>query len=300
VGRLDVELRPVALEERRVPAALLLREHVRLGLELRVRLHAAGLRDHLAALDVRALETTEEQPDVVAGLARVEQLAEHLDAGHDGLLRLADAEDLDVLADLDRAAVDTTGGDRTAALDAEDVLDGHLERLVLLADRGRDVAVDGVHELEDRLELGGVDVRRLALERLARRATDDRRLRAVELVLGEQLTHFELHQLEELLVVDEVDLVEEDHDLRHLDLAREEDVLARLGHRTVGGRDDEDRAVHLRRAGDHVLDVVGVAGAVDVRVVALIRLVLDMGDRDGDAALLLFRSVVDRVEGTEV
>jgi hypothetical protein len=25
-------------------------------------------------------------------------------------------------------------------------------------------------------------------------------------------------------------------------------------------RDDEDRAVHLRRAGDHVLHVVGVAG----------------------------------------
>src|SRR5439155_24542760 len=78
------------------------------------------------------------------------------------------------------------------------------------------------------------------------------------------------------------------------------DVLARLRHRTVGGGDDEDRAVHLRRAGDHVLDVVGVAGAVDVGVVALIRLVLDMGDRDGDAALLLFRSVVDRVEGPEV
>src|SRR5439155_17598546 len=173
VGRLDVELRAVALEERRVTAALLLREDVRLGLELRVRLHAAGLRDHLAALDVRALETAEEQTDVVAGLARVEELAEHLDARHDGLLRLADAEDLDVLADLDRAAVDTTGGDGTAALDAEDVLDGHLERLVLLADRGRDVAVDRVHELEDRLELGGVDVRRLALERLARRATDD-------------------------------------------------------------------------------------------------------------------------------
>src|SRR5436309_4099628 len=180
VGRLDVELRAVALEERRVTAALFLAEHVRLGLELRVRLHAAGLRDHLAALDVRALETAEEEPDVVAGLALVEELAEHLDAGDDGLLRLADAEDLDVLADLDRAAVDTTGGDGTAALDAEDVLDGHLERLVLLADRGRDVRVDRVHELEDRLELGRVDVRRLALERLARRATDDRRLRAVE------------------------------------------------------------------------------------------------------------------------
>ena len=45
-------------------------------------------------------------------------------------------------------------------------------------------------------------------------------------------------------------------------------MLARLRHRPVGRRHDEDRAVHRRRA-DHVLDVVGVARAVDVRVVAL-------------------------------
>jgi len=51
------------------------------------------------------------------------------------------------------------------------------------------------------------------------------------------------------------------------------------------------------RRGDHVLDVVGVAGHVDVRVVAVGRLVLDVGDRDGDAALLLFGRLVDLVEG---
>ena len=81
---------------------------------------------------------------------------------------------------------------------------------------------------------------------------------------------------------------------------REEDVLAGLGHRAVRGRDDQDRAVHLGRAGDHVLDVVGVTGAVDVRVVAVRRRVLDVGDGDGDAALPLLGSVVDRVEGAEV
>src|SRR5437588_3835106 len=59
-------------------------------------------------------------------------------------------------------------------------------------------------------------------------------------------------------------------------------MLARLGHGTVVGGDDEDGAVHLGRAGDHVLDVVGVAGAVDVGVVPLGRLVLDVGHGDGD------------------
>ncbi len=58
-------------------------------------------------------------------------------------------------------------------------------------------------------------------------------------------------------------------------------------------------AVHLRRAGDHVLDVVGVAGAIDVRVVPLGRLVLHVRRGNGDAALALFRRVVDRIEGPE-
>ena len=89
-----------------------------------------------------------------------------------------------------------------------------------------------------------------------------------KLYLLEQLAHLELDQLEQLGVVDHVDLVEEDDDVGHLDLAGEQDVLARLGHRAVGRGDHEDGAVHLGGAGDHVLDVVRVAGAVDVGVVA--------------------------------
>jgi len=43
-----------------------------------------------------------------------------------------------------------------------------------------------------------------------------------------------------------------------------------------------------------------VAGAVDVGVVAVGRLVLDVGDGDGDASLALLGGVVDRVEGAEL
>ena len=74
-------------------------------------------------------------------------------------------------------------------------------------------------------------------------------------------------------------------------------MLAGLGHRAIGRGDDEDGPVHLGGAGDHVLDVVGVARAVDVGVVARVGLVLDVGDGDGDAALALLGRVVDRVEG---
>src|SRR5207253_3055190 len=71
-------------------------------------------------------------------------------------------------------------------------------------------------------------------------------------------------------------------DAGHADLAGEQDVLAGLRHGAVVGGDDEDGAVHLGGAGDHVLDVVGVAGAVDVGVVAVGRLVLDVRHGDGD------------------
>ena len=122
---------------------------------------------------------------------------------------------------------------------------------------------------------------------------------AGEVVRAEELAHFELDEVEQLRIVDHVDLVEGDDDVRHADLAGQQDVLARLRHRAVSSGDHEDRAVHLRGAGDHVLDVVSVARAVDVRVVALLGRVLDVRGGDGDAALALFRSLVDHVEGRE-
>ena len=245
---------------------------------------------------VLALDAPDEAAHVVAGPALVEQLLEHLDAGHDDLAVGLDADELDLVADLDDAALDPPRRDGPPALDPEDVLDGHEERLVDRPLGGRDVAVDGIHELLD------AGVRRigrvvLGLEGLQRRAADDRDVVAREVVLREQLADLELDEVEQLGVVDRVDLVEEDDDVRDLDLAGEEDVLAGLGHRAVGRGDDEDGAVHLGGAGDHVLDVVGVAGAVDVGVVAGGRLVLDVGDGDGDPPLALLGRVVDRVEG---
>ena len=82
---------------------------------------------------------------------------------------------------------------------------------------------------------------------------------ARELVLRQQLAHLHLDQIQQLRVVDHVALVQEHHDVGNADLARQQDVLARLRHRAVDRRHHQDRAVHLRRARDHVLHVVGVA-----------------------------------------
>src|SRR5919201_1916285 len=113
---------------------------------------------------------------VVARLALVEELAEHLDSRHHRAAGVANADDLHLFGDLDHAALDAARGHRAAALDGEDVLHRHEEGLVLLAGRGRDVRVDRVHELEDGLEILGVGVLGGGLEGLQRRALDHRDL----------------------------------------------------------------------------------------------------------------------------
>ena len=119
---------------------------------------------------------------------------------------------------------------------------------------------------------------------------------ARKLVLRQQLAHLHLHQLQQLRVVHHVRLVHVHHDVRHPHLARQQNVLARLRHRTVRRRHHQDRPVHLRRTRDHVLHVVRVPGTVHVRVVPLRALVLHVRRRNRDPARLLLRRVVDLVE----
>src|SRR5665647_343210 len=241
VRRTEVELRAVVLVERRVTAALFLGQDVDVRVELRVRSDRARLADDLTALDVLALGATKQQTNVLACASLVKQLTEHLDTGDDGLGRaVLDADDLDLGVDLEDAALDPAGDDRATTGDREDVLDGHKERLVDVALRLRNIGVDGVHELQNRLAPLGV-----ALESLQRRGANDRQVVAVELIGAEQLANLELDELHDLLVIDHVRLVEGHHDVRNANLAGQEDVLLGLRHRAVCGGDDQDRAVHL-------------------------------------------------------
>src|SRR5690606_8756160 len=211
-----------------------------------------------------------------------------------GLLRVGATDDLDFLADPAHAAVDTTGHRGAAAGHRQLVFHRHQAGPVHPALRRGDVGVQRFGQLHDGLfaQLAGV-----AFEGQLGRTLDDRGVVAREVVLGQQLAHFHFDQLQQLGVVHHVGLVQEDDDVRHAHLAAQQDVFTRLGHGAVSGRAHQDRAVHLGGAGDHVLDVVGVAGAVHVRVVAVGRFVLDVGGVDGDAAGLFFRRFVDHVVG---
>src|SRR5699024_10367033 len=104
----EVELRAVVREERVVTATLVLCEDVRGALEVRVRRDRTGLDDNLTALDVFALGTAKQQTTVLACPCLVELLVEHLDTGNRGLLRRADADDLDLGVDPERAALGAT------------------------------------------------------------------------------------------------------------------------------------------------------------------------------------------------
>ena len=127
----------------------------------------------------------QQQPDVVARLPLVQELAEHLDARHDLLLRRTDPDDLHFLAHLHDPALHTARHDRPAARDREHVLDRHQEVLVDRPLRNRNVRVHRVHQLHDALGVGRGRVRRLA--RLQGRALHDRRLVPGESVRRQQL-----------------------------------------------------------------------------------------------------------------
>ena len=274
-------------------AALVLGQDVHLTGELGVGMDGTGLGQNLAALDVGLGDAAQQAAHVIAGLDVVQRLTEHLHRGDDGLLLLVgQTNDLDLLAGLQLAALHTAGGDGAAAGDGEHVLDGHQEGLVGLTVGGGDIVVDSVHQL---LDAGEVRIVHAALtgQSVQSRALDDGDLVAGELIAGQGLTDLHLHQLQQLLVVHLIALVQEDHDGGHADLTGQQDVLLGLSHGAVGGGDDQDGAVHLSSAGDHVLDIVGVARAVNVSIVTLVGLILHVGGVDGDAALALLGSLVD-------
>ena len=288
VGGPEVELGAISSEERGVTSTLVLAEHVDCTSELRVRSDRLGLCKNLAADDLLLVDASEQSTDVVSSLSFVKKLVEHLDTSDDRILGLPDTDDGNRIVDMDDTGLDTTGDDRSTSGDGEDVLDRHEEGLVDSSLGKRDVGIHRVEQLVDALRgLGVVGVG----HRLVGGSPDDRAVGAIEAVLGEQVPHLLLDEVDEIGIVNLVALVDEDDDAGNADLASEQDVLLRLGHGTVSSCDDDDCTIHLGSTGDHVLDVVGVARAVDVCVVAVLGLVLDVSRVDGDTTCLLFRLV---------
>src|SRR5580658_6489583 len=291
IRRPKVKLRSVSREERRVPPPFFLRQYVRFRLELRVRRDRSRLRQHLPPLHLVLLRPTQQQSHVVSRHPLIQQLPEHFHARHRLLHRRPESHDLDFLPHLHLPTLDSTRHHRPPPRNRKNILDRHRKRLVDIPRRQRNVLVHRFHQLQYRLL-----PLLIPLQRLQRRSFDHRYRVPRKLIRLQQLPHFQLHQLQQFRILHHVALVQKHHDRRHPYLPRQQDVFPRLRHRSIRRRHHQDRSVHLRRARDHVLHIVRMPRAVDVRVMPVRRLILHVRYRYGDPALPLFRRVVDRIK----
>src|SRR5690606_30879014 len=105
---------------------------------------------------------------------------------------------------------------------------------------------------------------------------DHRSVIPVIFVEGKQIPYLHFNKLQKLLVIHHVHFVQEDDHTWNAHLTSKKDVLTGLWHGTVGSGNNQDGAVHLCGTRYHVLDVIRVTGTVNVRIVAVGRLVLNV------------------------
>ncbi|GBE59558.1 ISxac3 transposase, putative [Babesia ovata] len=279
-------LRPVVGDERVFPSTLFGSEHVKVGIEFTVAFVRAGLDEHEPSLHLVTFHTLQQHADLVSCDSFAEALAEHFEAHADGLFaRLGSSANLDGVATPDLTLLHTAGHDRALTGDGQNIA---------LALWGQEVGVARLQELLYGLDvcLGG------AVQRLHCASLDDRSSVSIVSVLTEELPDLQLDQLQELRVFQHVELVQEHNKSWHSDLFGEQHVLFGLGHWPIYAGDDQDGAVHLCCARNHVLHVVCVAGAVHVPVVPVLGFVFYMRRVNGDSSLpLLWRAVYGFVRG---
>jgi hypothetical protein len=264
VRRAEVELRTIPGEERRMTAAFFLGQHVHFGFELGVRRDRLGSAQNLAAFQVVLFNASQQHPTLSPAMPLVQRLVERFDTGDDVVLfgLSPTISTVSPTLHLPRSIRPVPTVPRPLMLKTSSIG----------IRNGLSISRCGIGTYSSSAFTSSSITwwpchRPGIVKRRQRRTADDRGVVAGEAVLGQQFADFHLDQLEQFGIVDQVDLVEEHHDLGHADLTGEQDVLAGLGHGAVGGGHDQNRAVHLGGAGDHVLDVVGVARAVDVGVV---------------------------------
>jgi len=287
----EVELGTIVVVERSVTATLLFLEDVNLSLEVIVGSYRTGLAEYHTTLNLVLVNTTEEKTDIVACFTLIEELAEHLDTGNDSLFVLTETEELNFVVNLYDTSLDTTGGNSTTTGDREDILDRHKEGLVKSTGRKLNPVINSIHELHYLLFPFGHTV-----EGTEGRTANKRGV-ILEAILSEEVTHFHLNEVKHFRIINLIALVDEHNETGYVYLTGQKDVLTSLGHGTISSSNYDDSAVHLCSTRNHVLHIVSVAGAVNVSIVTLCRLILNVCGVDCNTALLLFRSVIDLIEG---
>ena len=271
-ARPDVEAHALARLERgrRVGEELARRvEHVR-GLE------EAREREHVAALDRRALDALEVHRRALAGDRGRNGLAVGLDAAH---LRLEPMGiHLHPLVQGELAGRHRPGHHRAEPPDREDAVDRQPEGGVGPA-RGHGPRERGERLTQRRQALPG-----LRGDRQDRRAVEERPPQEAPDVLPDQLQPVGFGQIR---------LGEHDDAAPHPEQLADREVLARLRHHPLVRRDDQHDEVDAADPGQHVLHEPLVPGHVDdAEGQAVAEVEVGEADVDGDAALFLLLEAV--------
>ncbi len=251
-------------------------------------MNGTRFRDNLSFFDVLTVDTTQKRTDVITGHSFIEHLTEHFKTRNNRRTGFLDETyDFRRITNFRNTTLNTARSNRTTSGNREHVFHREKERFVIFTLRIRDVCVDRIHQLQNALafrsskDISIGSTRRSLFKSLQSRTLDDRRLVARESVFREQVTDLFFYEFEKFRIVNLIGLVHEYYDIRHAYLTSEQDVLTSLGHRSVRSCNNQDSTVHLRSTRDHVLDIVSVSRAVNVRGV------------DRDTTSLLFRRLVD-------
>ncbi|PHM73653.1 hypothetical protein Xcab_04335 [Xenorhabdus cabanillasii JM26] len=276
-------------------ATFIFAQDVHFRFELSVWVDRTWLRQNLTTLNVITLSSTQQNTYVLTRTAFVQQFAEHFNASTSCFGGFFDTNDFNFVTHFNDTTLNTTSNDSTTAGDGEYVFDWQQEWLVNVTLGFWDVRIQCFSQLDDfRFPLC------VAFQRFQSRTTDDWRVIAWEIVLRQQLTDFHFYQFQQLFVINHVTLVQEHDDVWYTYLTAQQDVLTSLWHWTISGSNNQDRAIHLSRTGDHVFHVVGVAWAVNVCIVTRWSIVFYVRSRDGDTTCFFFWCVIDLVECTSV
>ena len=288
----DEELRTIVIVEWSMTATLFLLQHINLSLEVFVRSDGARFCYDFTSLDVLLVDATEKKTYIVSCLTLVKKLTEHLNASNSRRpWSVTETDEFYRVVDMNGSPFNTAGNYSSTSGNGEDVLDRHQEWLLVITNRNRNIFVNRIHELHY-----FVFPLFLSIESTEGRTTDNWAVVTIVSIECKQVAGFHFNEVKHLRIIYEVNLVQEDNDLRNVHLTSEKDMLACLRHWTVGSCYYEDCAIHLSGAGNHVLHIIGVAWAVNMRIVTLCGLVLDVCGVNGDATLFLLRSVIDLVE----
>ena len=91
-----------------------------------------------------------------------------------------------------------------------------MKRLVNFTLRNRDVLVNRFHQLVNKF--AGLVALTFIFHCLQRRTSNNRNLLAGEFIFTQQLSYLQFDQIQKLRVINQVHLVQENHNFRHIDL----------------------------------------------------------------------------------